>query len=605
MDQTLLAYSFESECPAERIVAGLARVERHYGRLVAEPVVRRGDVGSTLGVVTWGRAASACRWPVWSDTGTLAVATTHVPTGWPRVIGGVAAPDAPMALARALLERPSAADELDAPYVLAMLDRVERTLTIRNDPLGAGRLYEMRLEGGCAWSNRVGALPLFAGSRPRADARGWALMAACGWFMGDTTAIAGVTKASPGGIVVAGPDGIRRTRGSLASMVAPRAPASTSEQIDETVDQMTTLASTLGDLSEAPLEVSLSGGRDSRVSAAAALGAGVDARFITTDTRPGEAGIARQVAAAAGQPVEHVVLAPDHLDPNIESSAAMQHLLHDGMIAPECLRVAAHVPRREPPSALMTGYGGAIAKGFFYRRSGWLEQIRSHGDAAALERVERFCRRKHSAARDDAYVEMRCEVERTLGEGHSHGLDGPSLLDWFYLVERLPHKSGFGSRDAVASVFLTPAFIRAAFDMTPEQRTDNALHRELIGRLVPDWADVPFFQPEPAERGMPAVNRPRLWERSAPEVDRMIDEGRGWTEMFEPDRIRAMWRTLTSGGGHAHHEQILERLAWRVSFERHLEVLGDHAAEQPRVVSCDPEGADIFGDRFRTRAGTP
>lgn len=190
-------------------------------------------------------------------------------------------------------------------------------------------------------------------------------------------------------------------------------------------------------------------------------------------------------------------------------------------------------------------------------------------------------------------------------EGRLCSLEGPALLDWFYLVERLPHKSGFGSRDAVASVFLTPALIRAAFDMTPEQRKEHLLHRELISRLVPEWADVPFFRPDPAERRMPEINRPRLWEDTEGGMARVIEEGRGWTEMFDADRVRETWRKVTSGAGHAHHEQIFERLVWRESFERHLDLLGDRAtAGGPLHPEPDPTGADIFSDRPRTPAGT-
>ena len=117
---------------------------------------------------------------------------------------------------------------------------------------------------------------------------------------------------------------------------------------------------------------------------------------------------------------------------------------------------------------------------------------------ALVDRLEEAARQKHGAAHRDAYRAYREEVEHALADGRRHGLVGADLLDYFYLVHRLAYRSGLGARSGRYSACATPAFVRAAFDLTPEQRLDGRLHTELINRLVPAWSEVPFFEPNDA-----------------------------------------------------------------------------------------------------------
>lgn len=99
--QTLLAYAWERDAPAERIQAGLSRIEQWYGRLW-DGVSAAATATDRLGLQLWHRSDEACRWPAWATGGGGAVATLHVPLGYHRLVDPATLEDAPVALARRL-----------------------------------------------------------------------------------------------------------------------------------------------------------------------------------------------------------------------------------------------------------------------------------------------------------------------------------------------------------------------------------------------------------------------------------------------------------------------------------------------------------------------
>ena len=182
-------------------------------------------------------------------------------------------------------------------------------------------------------------------------------------------------------------------------------------------------------------------------------------------------------------------------------------------------------------------------------------------------------RRRHAAATDESYAAYAEECRRVLAQGRQAGLEGPNLLDYFYLAERLPYRSGLGARSGRYSACVVPAFVRAAFDLKPAERLRAKLHEEVVAQLVPEWKDVPYFVSGSGR--MPSTRRVRIWEKPehAVEIEEMIDAGRGWPDVFEPDRIRRMWGEVREGRGSTDYEHVFYRLVWRAGYEDHLDRL--------------------------------
>src|SRR5688572_18954865 len=120
IEEVWLAYAFAEAEPDERLAARLGRVERHFGELVADPLLRSESVGERHGLALWRREDPRLRWPLWIETGGLAAAYSAVPTGWGSVVGDLEPAAAAIALARELDAEPERLAELNPPFVIGL-----------------------------------------------------------------------------------------------------------------------------------------------------------------------------------------------------------------------------------------------------------------------------------------------------------------------------------------------------------------------------------------------------------------------------------------------------------------------------------------------------
>ena len=586
IDPTWIAYALDRPADAGRIEQGFERVKAHYGRLASyEQTVRLADSGGRLGVATVGAKDSLSAWPHFAADPDVAIATAYVPGGWERLVGDLEPGAAPLPLARALLSDPARGVEgLTAPTLAGVLDCQAARLVVVNDFMGAARLFETRLDDGYVWSNRAAAGSLFAGIRIEPDERGWRLLAAAGWFFGDSTPIRGVRRVPRGAVVEAARDGVRTTETGVIRRLVSGDSDDYRNLLREAGDHAVGHVKLADQLWPEPPVVHLSGGRDSRLVAAAAVAGDVEAVFRTSDNTPGEADIARRLVAAAPRAMEHDVVKTGEDEgpktPLLERTYRGQ-LMHDCIRHASKVRRDVNLPRSRPNRATLAGWGGEIAHAFYYKNSRQMRRVRRNGKKAAMKRVLESSRKKHGAAHDEAYELAEMEFGATFDEATSFGLEGPDLLDWFYLVERFVHRFEVGADSQVMSIYTSPSFIRAAFAISPEQRLESHAHREMIAALVPAWAEVPFFKRESGPR--PRLRRKRLWqaEDDAREIERIIADDGPWTEMFRPDRVRELWYELRGGEGFADWETVFERVAFREAFERFRRSVDEVAGKGP------------------------
>lgn len=588
--ETLVAYAFERAVEPAAIQAALDRVGTHYSAQLREPPPLRSSLGPREGLALWRHDDEAIRWPAWAEEGSLAVAYSSPPGGWTAITGTMEPERAAIALARALAERPERVAELTPPFVVAARNSETERLVIVNDFAGAGRIYELRFPEGAAfgsagtvWSNRLGALPIFAGVEPRTDRRAWELFAAAGWFLDDTTPIQGAVKVAGGAVIRAGGDlaaPVRASSGAIEGLVRPR-DAAFDDALSAAAEDCIELVQGVAATGSKTLAVDLSGGRDSRVSAAATIAAGVEARFRTGDNHPGELEVVQRLLGDIALDVKHNVTRGERSEPTdgLRERLEAIHLVHDGMRNPQELRRPTELPLQiKSQRPTLSGHGGEIGHGFFYTDERKLQGLYRRGDRGLLARLERAGKRNAAAATQSAYNAYRGELERLLDEGRAQGLDGPTLLDYFYLTQRLAHRSGLGSRSGRWSCCVSPGFVRAAFDLTPEERLEARLHTELVARLVPEWGEVPFYS-EGGRGSMPKLRRARIWEKPAhaEELAQMIRRGKRWPEIFRKRKVKRMWREIGKGQGHKHYEGVFDRIIWRETYEDHLASLAKAA----------------------------
>jgi hypothetical protein len=597
--ETLVAYAFHSDSPA-RAAAGTARVEAYYEGLWDQKAKHKGYDGSAVGLHIWDRGESSCFWPSWHDAGELRVASLHAPLGYQRVIGDVPPYDAPARLARAVRRTPASFLELAPPFTMAVLEPESERLELFTDSIGVGRLFHLRLTDGWVWSNRPVAALLFGGVAAAAAPRGWSFAAACGWFMDDSTPYDGVLAVPGATHIVA--DGIRRrqtvTRIDTTSVWSTDGP----DTVEETAEALQDVARSVARLWPGRPTVDLSGGRDSRVVAAAFLKAGVDLKLNSYDAVPGELEVAESLVQALPFQVEHTTTgrnstSPQPIKPNpqpIKPPPLVDRALRWHRYA-EGLRPASYL-FHAPPATLATvahlaigGAGGEVAHGHFYPAD--VLQL----DALPLnDKVNAFgncllARLTPTAGPGPlARAAVADQIARVLRDAVHGGIVNATMLDYFYVVERLRRWGTTGERSGVVSPLLIPSFVRAAFALTPAQRVDNALHRELVRRLIPEWGDVPFFKPSrPAARRAPVRIRCLADAPDRDLIQGLLDDVDG----FDREALTTLWAASAAGASSAAAEATLNQALWRATFTQHLDEVNSHLPRNTQVKVSKPPPA--------------
>ncbi len=606
--ETLIAYTFSHDSVA-RAAAGRARVEAYYGDLWNHEAKHQGYDGRTIGLHVWDRFDGHCFWPSWHDTGELRVASLHTPLGYQRVVGDVSPYDAPGRLAEAVRRTPASFLELAPPFTMAVLDPAEERLELFTDSIGVGRLFQLRLSDGWVWSNRPVAALLFAGVPAMAAPRGWSFAAACGWFMDDSTPYGGVLAVPGATHIVA--DGSRRQR--TVSRIETTSVWSTDspDTVEETAEALQDVARSVGRLWPGRPTVDLSGGRDSRVVAAAFLAAGVDLKLNSHDAVPGEVEVAESLVRALPGTVEHVVnrkppggpVRPQPVKPQpleLVERARRWHRYAEG------LRPASYLFHAPPKNLTAVdhlaigGAGGEVAHGHFYPAD--VLQL----DELPLQRkLHAFGNRLQTrltptaGPAEPARAAVGEQIERVLLTAVHGGIQNATMLDYFYVVERLRRWGTTGERSGVVSPLLIPAFVRAAFALDPAHRVDNALHGALVRRLVPEWADIPFFKPTAATpRRAPARVRALAEAADSELIETLLTDVEG----FDAHALNTLWAASAAGASSAAAEATLRQALWRATFDDHLAEVNHHLPAGPPPIVRVETPAPKPPVRRRTRS---
>jgi hypothetical protein len=213
-----------------------------------------------------------------------------------------------------------------------------------------------------------------------------------------------------------------------------------------------------------------------------------------------------------------------------------------------------------------------------------LEQLRAAGEKGLLERLERAGRQKHNAAVKDAYTAYTHEIEKALDDARSLGLEGPDLLDHFYLMHRLAYRSVLGARSGRYSTCATPGFVRASFDLTPEERLENRLHEPIVAKLVPEWADVLFCKSKDGGP-LPEIYRARMWEKPghAETVEELINTGTAWPTSSAATPSSACGNRPAAARATSTGKPSSPRRVGGESFEAHLRELSRAASAEATI----------------------
>lgn len=575
--QTIVAYRYSKPQPLDRVLHGVERVLTHYSGLSKSPMNLVGYVGSQLGLFALVPTRAPSNWPMWSEAPDKIVATAYAPIGWKRMLGNIALQEAPQRLHELLLAQPNRVADLAPPFAMFGLDKKREQLSVVNDGLGYSRVYESTMDGTVILSSRPEASGLMLGTPLEQDTDGWKTLAGCGWFMGDTTPFLGVRHLPPGTQVHLGTGerDIRYRRYDAIGEWVTSGDSDPQKSSQSVALELHNYAVEVSELWDTPPTVHLSGGRDSRATAAAFVSAGSPARFHTVASLQGELDVAAELLDKVGRSEDHNVVREKDTSTsgNIVERALALQTAYGAIYGPAGTK-ATKFSGFGATYPVVTGAAGEIARGNFYKGN-FLKRIRDEGPLGPTHRLQKLYA-FHGGVHETVSETVNMHIERSLAQAEAHGVTDLSTLDYFYLVERLRRWSNASCKLGTLTPLASPYYIRGAFAQSPESKLEEHYHLNIIEALVPEWAKVPFYKARPEDTR--ARTRPWLWNSGdRPFAEAVLNEPSAWDEYFSAPAVEQIWNEAITELGGSRHEMLIQRIIWVYAFKLMLQDLRDKA----------------------------
>lgn len=433
-----------------------------------------------------------------------------------------------------------------------------------NDVFGFGRAYVVQNEDFVAVGNHIGMVSLFSSRRLEVDVYGADLLAQVGFWPEDHSPIADVRRLGPAEIVSVGrhDEVTRRRYASDEEFYSYRENAPDFEGV---AASMAVLTSNIGEIAVQSPTVHLSGGQDSRVTAAAWLAGGKPASIQTVGTLQGEVDVANELMATMGTEAElaergltHRVSypSPGRISTfSIEDRLAKAMLLWDGDCAPANLKSAVNPP---PARARLTigGANGEVMHGIYYATPAMLEVARKLDHP--LDRVGKAFAGKVNTEESRVSTLQFIENQKTFTRSLGH--EDATALNVFQMHSKFRRWINAQLSSASFVLLLNPVFVRAGIDLTPEQRLDKVMQKALSRALIPAWEDVPYFKATLKDSKASArVQGMRTWETSRGSMERLIHERTAWQQWFTPEAMADIEKAVHAGEGNSMHESNLNK----------------------------------------------
>lgn len=449
-------------------------------------------------------------------------------------------------------------------YFGAMLG-ADGSMEAWNDLFGFGRSYYVINEDFVAVGNQIATVAMFSSAPLSVDEYGCDVQAQIGFWPENNSPMEQVSRLDGSEVVAVTPSGdvsVRRYS-SLEEWYGYR---EVDPDILHVAESMRLSTSNCGAIAVETPVVHLSGGQDSRVTAAAWIAGGKPARVITNGTLPGEVVIAEQLMDAledekplADRGVTYQVNEPNtkaYAEFSMEQRVEAAMLMWDGDFATGNLKG----PVRKPLTRGRLTIGGAngeVMHGIYYATHAQLEAVRKLEHP--VDKLFKYFPGRYNTeeSRPNTEVFLQRRKQFTLDMGHTDA----TALNVFQMTSKFRRWINNQMGAAYFILLLNPVFVRACMDLTPEQRVDRVMQRRLAGALIPSWEDIPYYKSTLAEST--TINKAkanRSWETSPGYMEKVLHEGTEWQRYFDPSKMKELEEAVHSGEGHRGHETVLHHV---------------------------------------------
>jgi len=396
----------------------------------------------------------------------------------------------------ALLDRPGAGmpDDVAGEYAVARLHG-DGSLDVFSDRSGLHQIFR-GAAGEAAVANRASLVATLLDDRT-ADPAGLRWLAAIGYRVGTATAYRAVRQIAQGHALRIDGKGAHE-QPMPAPVVAFGGERGWSPALDGDLDAgiaQAKAAILLGIGADGPVDLPITGGKDSRVILALCLSAGLRERLrLFTRGYEGHPDVTAGAGIAAALGLPHRREAPHGSDEPAHWSRERffdrlmaQTWQTDGMVGGWDLILG----QRIAGETLITGHMGEVLKAYSKKPlpAGRLDPVTMVRLQAPFDPMDLL--------RPEARAALEGELSAQMDGARAEGAEEADLPDLFYYRNRIPNWlgaiRGIKSFERQPVVPLgSPALLRLAFRLTPEERRRELLHHRIIARCAPELLPLPF-----------------------------------------------------------------------------------------------------------------
>ena len=410
---------------------------------------------------------------------------------------------------------------LNPPIGVVRIDELNQSVEFWNDALGLAKSFLLKNKRGVTLSNRPIAAHFLSLTPPKPDDLGWASEQLLGWYSNESTPYEDTNRLSGGSYIKFDSQELIKSNTNLAAKLFLETPKISLGECFEKFSSEYNLF-----FKPHEIDVALSGGRDSRASAAIAAHFFSDrAQFRTNEPPALEGIIARSL-------IENLSFFSRF---NQERNRAYD--LNGRMLWKANKPINSNVPFEEkfekwvrfyegiassgslmnnPPKnkyfsdneSLFTSISGAAgesAKAYY-----WSPRMVSGAYASSLKNFREDILGTHISKRikthpltqlarqdfivDDLRDYLNKSIYATQKIATSFGIHGYRFLDYWWLVNRF----GAGGGEAYAGVstimpFMAIDFMKSALQMNPMQRAQCKMLNDIVLLFNNEWKDVKYF----------------------------------------------------------------------------------------------------------------
>src|SRR5699024_6364499 len=547
---------------------------------VASATLERVHVGdSRTGFIAWQHPRQTIAWPMASTEGDEAAAWLHVPAA----AGRPEDPADPIALARALADGTIDPAELGAPC--AAFYWSHSGLSIINDRLGMVRLYAFEVPGfGHVWSSRPGLAHIFAGMAPKLEQSVWNDMATLGWASDGSAHLGNGRQMQASTRVHVSSGGVTSIDSDRDSWIR----ATADGDVPSTADGARDMVRSLGIASWWPGKptADLSGGKDSRVTAAAAIRAGIVDTVRTVNTDTGAVDTARGLLRLADEPVEHridAVVQPKKpegtvLDRYLSTQKAWEGA-YNARSAYRTNPFKGFSPSRAPR---INGLGGEAVQGRTLLSPAWEAKMEGQGPELGRQRLTAMVQSGAVGVAEGNIEDSVCSATRFADDAERLGMTSSFMIvDHFFNFSKMPYWSmPQAAMNTLLPFYAAQWLPRSIWTTFKPNVGYGRLHRDLLREILPAWADEPFYKGSAKTRATPWMWENEDWR----DLSETILDGIPTLRTFDRSRVEKYVADANKGEGGVKFELVLSRAMWELSFREFARGVARLAEETARGV---------------------